>query len=166
MLDSDLVRQSTTFEDWHAINSLLMAYAEHLDAGRFAEVAALFEHATYRIEHADGAHVSSYHGAEEVRAFCDQTRLYPDGTPRTKHLITNVAIDVDRDRASARSNGTVFQQTEALPLQPIASGCYVDQFERVDGIWRFTDRLIAHFLLGDRSQHVVWHAGTPEDASP
>lgn len=165
MLESELVRQATNFEDWHAINTLLMTYAEHLDAGRFTEVAALFAHASYRIEHADGTHVSSYHGAEEVQAFCDQTRLYPDGTPRTKHLITNVVIDVDRDRATARSNVTVLQQTEALPLQPIASGRYVDRLERVEGVWRFTDRLISHFLLGDRSQHVAWHAGTPQDAS-
>lgn len=165
MIGSEPVRPSTNFDDWHTINTLLMTYAEHLDAGRFAEVAALFEHATYRIEHADGSHTSSYRGAEQVRAFCDQTRLYPDGTPRTKHVVTNVVIDVDGDRASARSYVTVFQQTEALPLQPIASGSYVDRFERVETAWRFTDRLVAHFLLGDRSHHVAWHAGTPQDVS-
>jgi 3-phenylpropionate/cinnamic acid dioxygenase small subunit len=158
------VREPTAFEDWHAINTLLMTYADHLDAGRFAEVAAMFEHATYRIEHSDGAHVSSYQGAAQVRAFCDQTRLYPDGTPRTRHLITNVSIDVDGDRARARSYATVLQQTDVLSLQPIASGRYVDRFELVGGTWRFADRLISGFLLGDRSQHVAWHAGTPSDA--
>jgi len=138
-----------------------MTYADHLDAGRFGDVAAMFEHATYRIAHADGEHTSSYEGAAQVRAFCEQTRLYPDGTPRTKHLITNVVVDVDGDSADARSYATVLQQTDALPLQPIASGIYVDRFERVGGTWRFADRLISGFLLGDRSQHVVWHAGTP-----
>jgi hypothetical protein len=54
----------------------------------------------------------------------------------------------------------VFQQTDELPLQPIAAGRYLDRFERVDGRWRFADRLVTGFLLGDRSQHVVWHAGT------
>jgi 3-phenylpropionate/cinnamic acid dioxygenase small subunit len=150
-----------TFEDWQAINALLMTYAESLDAGRFAEVAALFEHATYRIAHADGEHVSSYRGAAEVLRFCEQTRIHADGTPRTRHLITNVDIDVDGDTATARSYATVLQQTDALPLQPIASGRYVDRFERVGGTWRFADRLISGFLLGDRSQHVVWHEGTP-----
>jgi 3-phenylpropionate/cinnamic acid dioxygenase small subunit len=154
------------FEDWHAIHALLMTYAEHLDAGRFADVAAMFGHATYRIEHADGSHVSSYEGAAQVQAFCEQTRLYPDGTPRTKHVITNVVIDVDGDRASARCYATVFQQTDVLPLQPIASGRYVDRFERVDREWQFADRLVTGFLLGDRSQHVIWHAGTPEDGDP
>ena len=155
----------TSFEDWCAINALLMTYAEHLDAGHFADVAAMFEHATYRIEHADSGHVSSYQGTERVRTFCEQTRLHADGTPRTRHVISNVMIDVDRDRAGARSYVTVFQQTDALPLQPIASGRYIDRFERVGGTWRFADRLITGFLLGDRSQHVVWHAGTPEDAT-
>jgi 3-phenylpropionate/cinnamic acid dioxygenase small subunit len=164
VVEGGSVREPTAFEDWQAINTLLMAYADHLDAGRFADVAAMFEHATYRIEHSDGAHVSTYQGAAQVRAFCDQTRLYPDGTPRTKHTITNVVIDIDGDRAEARSYATVFQQTDLLPLQPIASGRYVDQFERVGGTWRFTDRVISGFLLGDRSQHVVWHAGTPQDA--
>ena len=143
-----------------------MTYAEHLDAGRFDDVAAMFEHSTYRIEHADGTHVSNYEGAAPVKAFCEQTRLYPDGTPRTKHVITNVVIDVDGDRAGARCYATVFQQTDVLPLQPIASGRYVDQFERVSGTWRFADRLVTGFLLGDRSQHVVWHDGTPHDGAP
>ena len=153
----------TAFEDWHAINALLTSYAEHLDAGRFADVAALFAHSSYRIEHADGVNVTRYRGAAEVQAFCEQTRLYDDGTPRTAHLVTNVAIDVDDDgdHASARSRATVLQQTDELPLQPIASGRYVDRFERVGGTWRFADRLVTGFLLGDRSQHVVWHEGTP-----
>lgn len=151
------------FEDWHAIDTLLMTYAEHVDAGRFAAVGAMFEHASYRIEHADGTLVSSYRGADEVQAFCEQTRLHPDGTPRTRHLVTNVVIDVDGDRsgAGARSCATVLQQTDELPLQPIASGRYVDRFERVGDRWRFADRLVTGFLLGDRSQHVVWHEGTP-----
>jgi 3-phenylpropionate/cinnamic acid dioxygenase small subunit len=142
------------FADWHAVNTLLMTYAEHVDAGRFDDVAALFEHATYRIERADGASSES-RGAAAVREFCDGTRLYADGTPRTKHVVTNVIIELDGDRARSRCSVTVFQQTDALPLQPIASGRYVDRFERVGGRWRFADRLITGFLLGDRSQHVL-----------
>ena len=157
-------REPTAFEDWHAINTLLMTYAEHVDAGRYAEVGALFEHAAYRIEHADGEHVSTFEGAAQVQAFCEQTRLYPDGTPRTKHVVTNVTIDLDGDRAGARSYGTVFQQTDEFPLQAIASGRYVDQFERIDGTWWFVERVMSRFLLGDRSHHIVWSGGTPEVA--
>ena len=155
-------------DDWQAINALLMTYAEHVDAGRFADVGALFEHATYRIEHAGGTHVSSYRGAAEVAGFCAGTRLHGDGTPRTRHVVTNVVIEVDggAHRATARCYATVFQQTDELPLQPIASGRYVDRFERAGGAWRFADRLVTGFLLGDRSQHVVWHDATPEVGAP
>jgi 3-phenylpropionate/cinnamic acid dioxygenase small subunit len=154
----------TTFADWHAVNTLLMSYADHVDAARYADVAALFEHATYRVEHAGTSQVSEYRGAAAVLGFCQQTRIHEDGTPRTRHVISNVNIQVDGDGATARSYVTVFQQTDVLPLQPIASGCYLDRFERVDGCWRFADRLITGFLLGDRSQHVPWHEGTPEAA--
>jgi hypothetical protein len=139
-----------------------MTYAEHVDAGRYADVGAMFEHATYRIEHADGEHASTYEGSAQVQAFCEQTRIYPDGTPRTKHVITNVIIDVDEDRARAQSYGTVLQQTDVFPLQPIASGRYVDRFERIEGTWWFVERVLSGFLLGDRSHHIVWAGGTPE----
>ena len=92
--------------------------------------------------------------------FCEQTRLYDDGTPRTKHVITNVNIQLDGDSATASSYATVFQQTDVLPLQPIASGRYLDRFDARRRSWRFADRLITGFLLGDRSQHVVWHDGS------
>ncbi len=156
-------REPIAFADWHAINALLVSYAESVDAGRWPAVASMFEYATYRVQHPDGGS-SRYDGPGQVQAFCEQARLHADGTPRTKHVITNVAIDVDGDRASARSYVTVFQQTEMLPLQPIASGQYVDRFERVGGSWRFADRLITGFLLGDRSEHVAWHDGAPAEA--
>lgn len=139
-----------------------MSYAENLDAGRFQPVAAMFEHATYRVEHAGTDRVSQYKGSADVLRFCEQTRIYEDGTPRTKHVITNVDIRTEGDQATSSCYVTVFQQTEVFPLQPIASGRYVDRFERVEGAWRFADRLITGFLLGDRSHHVVWHEGTPE----
>lgn len=155
---------TTTFEDWHAINSLLMAYADHVDSGRNAEVGAMFEDATYRVERADGGPTIECQGSEPVIRFCQQTRLYEGGTPRTKHVVSNVEIEVDGDDASSRCYVTVFQQTDVLPLQPIASGRYIDRFRRVGGRWCFADRLITGFLLGDRSQHVTWHEGAPEEA--
>ena len=57
------------------------------------------------------------------------------------------------DTATSRNYVTVFQATPTLPLQPVAAGCYVDSFEQVDGEWRFADRLITGFLVGDVSQH-------------
>ena len=149
----------STFDDWHAIQTLLVTYAERVDAGRLADAAALFEHATYRVVRTDQPDPVHAHGAAEVEKFFAITRLYPDGTPRTKHVITNIDIRLDGDRARSRCTVTVFQQTDVLPLQQIASGQYVDRFECVDGAWRFAERELRDFLYGDRSQHILWEIG-------
>jgi 3-phenylpropionate/cinnamic acid dioxygenase small subunit len=145
----------TTFEDWHAIQTLVMTYAELVDAGRFDAAAALFEHGAYRVElrHEGRTEVTAHRGTADVYAYMDRTVRYADGTPRTKHVNTNQIIEVDGDVATSRCYVTVFQQTDTLPLQPVAAGRYVDAFERADGVWRFTDRLITGFLVGDTSQH-------------
>ena len=149
----------TTFEDWHAIHRLIMTYGEHIDSAQFSEAAAMFENATYRIEHLS----AEFKGASEVQDFLAARRMFPDGTPRTKHVFTNVIIEVDGETASARYYATVLQQTDLLPLQPIAAGRYIDRFERIDGQWRLTDRRLTGFLLGDRSQHVPWSGSPPGD---
>jgi hypothetical protein len=154
-----------TFADWHAINHLLMVYAEHVDAGRHDEVGRLFAHGVYRIEHAGSEHVTQYAGAVEVAAFCEAVLIHSDGTPRTKHVVSNVDIGVAGEQGWASSYVTVFQQAGPLPLQPIASGRYRDRFVRADGAWRFDERTVAGFLLGDRSQHIEWHAGVPASSS-
>ena len=153
-------------DDWHAIQALLMTYAEYVDAARLADAAALFEHATYRVVREGQDDPVTAHGAADVERFFAITRIYPDGTPRTKHVITNVDIRLDGDRASSRCTVTVVQQTDVLPLQPIASGQYLDRFERVDGTWRFAERQLRDFLYGDRSQHILWEVGAaPADDS-
>jgi hypothetical protein len=151
--DSDARRPQgrATFDDWYAIHTLIMTYVELADAGRFEELAALFEHGTYRV--AGGGGEPIVHRGPDVLAYIERTRRYADGTPRTRHVTTNVNIELDGDVATSRANLTVFQQTETLPLQPIAAGYYVDRFEYVDGAWRFADRLITGFLTGDTSQH-------------
>ena len=133
------------------VENLVYAYAERIDAGDLAGVAELFRHG--RIEAMPGV---VFDGVDGVRGLYEQsTRLYEDGTPRTKHVTTNVAIEVDGDAATARSYYTVFQQTDVLPLQPIICGRYHDAFAKQDGAWRFTDRLIFSDLVGDLSQHLL-----------
>ena len=134
-----------------AIAGLVFAYAERLDAGDLAGVAALFRAATYR-----GAQGGVYQGAEAVRAVLTSRVILYDGIPRTRHVTTNLVIDVDASAAvaTARSVFTVLQGTDGLPLQPIVAGRYHDRFVReVDG-WRFDDRLIHMDLIGDLSRHL------------
>jgi SnoaL-like protein len=141
-------------DDWHAIETLIMTYAERVDLGDFAGVADLFDGATYRSVLGDDVMVQE--GRDAVLAtFETLVRRYPDGTPRTKHVTTNVMVEIDGDAATARSYYTVMQQTDVLPLQPIICGRYHDAFAKTGGAWRFTDRLIFSDLVGDLSQHLL-----------
>ncbi|MDE2437422.1 MAG: nuclear transport factor 2 family protein [Sphingomonadales bacterium] len=135
-----------------AITNLLYLYAERIDAGDFEGAAALFTGA--RVKLAGGQEID---GADLVGQWRDWVRVYPCGTPRTKHVVTNAIVEVDEaaGTATSRSYYTVFQQTEILPLQPICTGRYHDSFVREDGRWRFATRdysLIDY--VGDLSQHL------------
>ena len=137
-----------------AIENLVYTYAERIDAGNLAGVADLFRHG--RIQAAPGM---SFEGAERVQVLYEgATRLYDDGTPRTRHVTTNVSIEVDDNAgtATARAYYTVFQQTEVLALQPIIAGHYHDTFHRVDGEWWFNTREMFVDLTGDLSQHLLF----------
>lgn len=136
--------------DEEAIRTLVHRYAELIDAGDLDGVAALFAHATWRSSGRRGA----LRGAAEARRAYDGVILYETGTPCTKHVITNVIVEIAGDRATARSAFTVFQARPDFPLQAIICGRYEDVFERVDGAWRFADRLIAPELLGDLARHL------------
>jgi 3-phenylpropionate/cinnamic acid dioxygenase small subunit len=134
-----------------AVRDLVHRYAERLDAGDLAGVAQLFAEATYGV--ADGV---AHAGADAVREALEGAVILYDGLPRTKHVITNLVIDLDEatGSASARSYFTVLQATPTLPLQPIAAGRYQDRFRRVDAAWRFVERRIHLDLIGDLREHL------------
>ena len=134
-----------------AIHNLLHRYAEAIDAGQLDEAADLFCHA--RIE-AGGNGTLDHAGL--LALWRRIIVLYPCGTPRTRHLISNPIVEIDEatGTATARSCYTVFQATEQLPLQVIASGRYLDRFARIDGEWCFTERAYRLDLVGDMSRHL------------
>lgn len=144
----------TVSDACRSIENLIYSYAERIDAGDFAGVAALFRHG--RIEAVPGVFIE---GEDQVLGLYESsTRRYDDGTPRTRHMTTNVTITVDDtgDTANARTYYTVFQQTEELPLQAIISGHYHDSFHLVDGEWCFDTRQMFVDLTGDLSHHLLF----------
>ncbi|MFP6664206.1 MAG: nuclear transport factor 2 family protein [Deltaproteobacteria bacterium] len=140
------------------IENLLYVYAERMDAGDFIGVADLFAHG--RIEASPEAkREDAAVGREGVLAmYRSAARLYEDGTPRTRHLISNAIIEVDDDEAhaTARTSYMVFQQTEKLALQPIIGGHYHDTFHRPEGAWAFDTRIMFVDLVGDLSHHLLF----------
>ena len=138
-----------------AVTNLLHRYAELIDAGDYDGIGELLAHAVITT---DGSS-DEIAGAAAVTAMYERsTRRYPDGTPRSKHVITNPIIEVDDDAGTAtcRSYYTVLQQTADLPLQPIITGRYRDEFTHVDGEWRFTRRHMAVDQVGDLSHHLLF----------
>ena len=134
-----------------AIENLIATYAELVDDGDFAGLGALLADATFT---GSGAPVSGSGAIETM--FRDMLIVYDDGTPRTRHVTTNVVIEADEEAGAAVSRAyfTVLQALPSLALQPIVSGRYRDRFERHDGQWRFAERRVLIDLVGDASRHL------------
>ncbi len=133
------------------IPNLIYRYAAAIDAADFEGAAAMFDQGHVTV---DGNKIK---GAENIKAMWHSwIRLYPDGTPRTRHLITNPIIELSGDEktASCQAQWTVLQATDELPFQPIATGRYLDSFAIIDGVWRYTEKqYLQTDLVGDTSRH-------------
>ncbi|WP_305092970.1 nuclear transport factor 2 family protein [Prescottella sp. R16] len=144
-----------------AIRDLAHRYTHLVDEGRLEEVGELFSRAVYGQCDGSGTPVGSVHDSDPagvLEACRNFIRMH--GTPprpRTKHVVTNLRVDVADDHRTATSLSyfTVLQQTEHLPLQPILSGRYFDAFTLIDDEWTFTQRLTCIDLVGDLSEHAA-----------
>jgi ketosteroid isomerase-like protein len=137
-----------------SIENLIFSYAGFVDDGDLEAVASLFADATIGV---DGME-AGLKGRDKILGLLQATiRIHDDGTPRTKHVTTNVMIEVDEkgDTATARSYFTVLQATEDLGLQTIVAGRYRDRFARRAGTWSFVERRFTTDLIGDISRHLL-----------
>jgi 3-phenylpropionate/cinnamic acid dioxygenase small subunit len=141
------------WESHRDIERLLYRYAKYVDSAQWDELGRLFTH----------AEVQTSGGGDVVRgaaAVVDQwssfNKVHADGTLRTRHLVTNVMIDIDESAgtAGAESYFMSFQATDRLPLQPIVGGRYRDRFRRIDGVWWFVERFIQVDQIGDLSDNL------------
>lgn len=142
-----------------AIEHLIYSYCTAIDSGDLASLEELFRDATIMLASTPGRKRTAgqrSNGNQFARNLSKVNIRYPDGTFRTKHVVTNVTIDVSSSGnvASAHSYITVFQATEELPLQPIFVGRYEDTFECHAGTWHFASRLIHPDLIGNMRHHV------------
>jgi hypothetical protein len=139
------------------LSSMIFRYCELFGTAEFDAFALQFEHGEW---HRAGP------GAAAARAWiADNVYLY-DGLPRTKHMTTNLVVDVAADGATATASSyvTVVQALPDFPLQLIFAGRYHDRFTRADGAWRWR-REVAGDLYGDITRHVKSSRG-PRRPSP
>ncbi|MGA6205752.1 nuclear transport factor 2 family protein [Nocardia testacea] len=155
----DLEHTITRLAAIEAIRDLIFAYSHLIDRGALDEVAELFADAVYG--RCDGAGVPIGEPiVADARAVLAANRRFikmhgDPGSPRTKHLTTNVRVRVadTNTEATALSYVTVVQAAGELPLQPILTGRYFDEFARDAGGWRFTRRLFCIDHTGDLGEH-------------
>ncbi|HEY5250800.1 MAG TPA: nuclear transport factor 2 family protein [Acidimicrobiales bacterium] len=141
-------------DSFRSIENLIYSYAAFVDDGDVEGVAALLAEATIGVDGVD----SGLRGREKIFGLLSSTiKMHEDGTPRTKHVTTNVRIELDEEAgtATARSYFTVLQAVEGFGLQTIVAGRYRDRFERHDGAWRFSERRFTTDLIGDVSRHLL-----------
>ena len=131
----------TAVEEKDAIREVLAEYCFRLDDGRFTEMAELFaEDGTW--ETAFGKATGRAAIAELARSL----RARADPRPRAVHLVTNIVIALDGDRAQVRSNWVVMQNSPEGPKIGSGGG-YADEMVKEGGRWRFRYRKIDRFIV-------------------
>ncbi|MCU1396014.1 MAG: aromatic-ring-hydroxylating dioxygenase [Ilumatobacteraceae bacterium] len=134
------------------IERLLMAYCWGIDTGDFESTSALFgTEGLYGLVGSGAAR-----GAGQVLAnFKASVRTY-DGVPRTRHVITNIVIDVDDGgvTGSSRCYVQVMHQPPGEEIRPIVVGTYLDRLHQVDGQWQFAERRMHLELVGNLTSHL------------
>jgi SnoaL-like domain len=134
-----------------AIENLIARYSFLVDEGDFVGLGELLAACSFTL--GTGPTVR---GSEAIVQLARGALMtYDDGTPRTRHVTTNILIEVDDAQESARSQSyyTVLQSLPDFPLQPIVCGTYRDLFVRKDGVWSFKERSVQPRFAGDTSRH-------------
>ena len=144
--------RATNAADREAITDLIYRYAELIDAGDFDGVGQLLARAQF-----GGPRTPTVPGADNIAAvFAMTTKRFADtGTPRTRHLVLNLIVEIDGDTAAARSTFCVVQATATVPFQAIVAGRYYDRFARDGHGWHFTERIADVEMTGDVSDHLL-----------
>ena len=124
-------------EDQKAIERLLVDYGRSLDNRDFAAYSRLFA--------ANGewkGALGSYRGPAAIRTamekiFTDAATDIPKG--KNFHVMSNFVIDIQGDRATAKSTFIFYKMNGNKPEAEVA-GRYEDILIREDGVWRFLQR--------------------------
>jgi uncharacterized protein (TIGR02246 family) len=135
--DTTITARLRRLEDLEEIRALFQAYQRALDGKDFRAYAALFAR--------DGVFVAgdmTATGPEEIFALVDGMvgTLLTTRTGDDFHLVSNVAIEVDGDRASATSTWSYVVRADDDTPRLEKLGHYADDLVREDGAWRFARR--------------------------
>jgi 3-phenylpropionate/cinnamic acid dioxygenase small subunit len=132
----------TAIEEKDAIREVLAEYCFRLDDGRFDEMAALFtEGGTWDTAFGKAT------GRPAIAELARSLRLrVTEPLPRAVHLVTNIAIALEGERATVRSNWMVMQNSPEGPRIG-SGGVYDDEMVKDGGRWLFRYRKIDRFIV-------------------
>ncbi len=108
---------AASLDDWFAVNNLFIRYATSLDHCDVEAVVACFE--------PDGTIESPvlgrFAGAAGIRAFAQRTvRMKQEQGAQFRHVVSNLRVDVDGERASARCYLLDFRHARWQDGSPVA----------------------------------------------
>jgi uncharacterized protein (TIGR02246 family) len=128
-----------SIEDRLAINDLFVSYVCALDAGDVETVVNCFTEDGALVSPAVGSHA----GHAAIRAFAERFARFQRNGSQLRHVISNLAMRVHGDRAHATCYLTVFLTRDGQS-RLTAPGQYECELRRVDGAWRFQNRIVRH----------------------
>lgn len=126
-------------EDQLAIQRILVDYSATQDARDYAGYAALF---ATNGEWVNGRNV--YKGRAAIhKMLVDLYGAPPPGYVNTEsyHITSNAQVDVDGDRATARSRHLLVMRGPNGEPTPMLAGRYEDEFIRENGQWKILRRV-------------------------
>jgi uncharacterized protein (TIGR02246 family) len=126
-------------EDRLAISDLFVRYVGALDVGDVETVVACFAPDATLVSPVAGSHT----GHAAIRAFAERFARFHEGGAQLRHMISNLAVEIDGEVARATCYLIVFvtrdSKSELLP-----PGRYECDLVKTDGEWRFTRRVVTH----------------------
>jgi uncharacterized protein (TIGR02246 family) len=126
-------------EDRFGINDLFVRYTCALDAGDAETVIDCFAEDGTLVSPAVGEHT----GRPAITAFAHRFAKFQKSGSQLRHVISNLQMSVDGDRAHATCYLTVFLTKDGTS-RLLAPGRYDCQLRKVDGAWKFQRRVVLH----------------------
>ena len=124
-------------EDRLAINDLFVRYATALDCGDVETLVDCFTPDGSLDSPAVGRHA----GHVAIRAFAERFARFHEGGAQLRHVISNLAAEIDGDRATATCY-LLNMLTRDGKSQLLAPGRYECELVKSAGQWRFHRRVV------------------------
>ncbi|HVY16794.1 MAG TPA: nuclear transport factor 2 family protein [Rhodopila sp.] len=128
-----------SIEDRFGINDLFVRYTCALDAGDAETVIDCFTEDGTLVSPAVGEHT----GRPAITAFAHRFARFQASGSQLRHVISNLVMSVDGDRAHATCYLTVFL-TKDGQSRLLAPGRYDCELRKAGGQWRFQRRVVLH----------------------